>query len=164
VTVEGGPVNHPPEIVSAAWAEPNPVTLPGGTTAHVVASDSDGDPLGYAWGQAAGPGTASFATPAAADSGVTFDVPGSYVLRVTIDDGNGGTVWSDVTVVVEDAAKPGDLDGDGVVNAIDLQIVVSSFGRAVADPGCDPRADANGDTVVNALDLQIVVADFGMET
>jgi hypothetical protein len=123
--------NQPPVIGSAAWADPNPAPLAAGTTAHVVASDPDGDPLTYAWTKVSGAGTATFATPGAADSGVTFSAAGSYVLRVTVDDGRGGNVTSDVTVAVTDGS------------------------------GADPRADCNGDKVVNALDLQIVIANFG---
>jgi hypothetical protein len=154
--------NRAPVIDSFAWADPNPVTLPGTSSLGVAASDPDGDPLTYTWSKVSGPAAVGFSpngTGASDASAAAFGAAGIYVLRVTVDDGRGGTTTSDVTVAVQ--ARPGDLDGDGVVNAIDLQIVIGNFGRAVADPGCDPRADANGDTVVNALDLQIVVGNFG---
>jgi hypothetical protein len=51
---------------------------------------------------------------------------------------------------------PGDRDGDGSVDCADLRIVEASFGKAVGQPGFDPRADANKDGIVNILDLSIV--------
>jgi hypothetical protein len=46
-----------------------------------------------------------------------------------------------------------DLDGDGVVDARDLAILLASWGAVSAD---DPR-DLNGDSVVDAVDLAIVL-------
>ena len=57
--------------------------------------------------------------------------------------------------------NPGDLDGNGVVDQNDLNIVLSHFGYRITDPGWDPRADANGDGVVNVDDLNIVLANMG---
>jgi hypothetical protein len=131
---------------------------------HVVASDPDGDPLTYAWTKVSGAGTTTFATPNAADSGVTFSAASTYVLRVTVSDGRGGSVTSDVSVTVNAGSgvdPRADLNHDGVVNALDLQIIIANFGKTVGTPGCDARADANADGVVNALDLQIVIANFG---
>jgi hypothetical protein len=103
------------------------------------------------------------ATPAA-DSGVTFSAADNYVLRVTVTDGRGGSVASDVSITVNPGSgvdPRADVNHDGVVNALDLQIVIANFGKTVGSPGCDARADANADGVVNALDLQIVIANFG---
>jgi hypothetical protein len=51
---------------------------------------------------------------------------------------------------------PGDVNGDGVVNCLDLAIVKASFGKKTGQPGFDPRADVNKDGIVNILDLSIV--------
>jgi hypothetical protein len=132
LTVTSGGGNQPPTLQSPAWAAPATVTLPAGTTVHVVASDPDGDPLTYAWSKVSGPGTATFATPAATDSGVTFGAVGTYVLRVSISDGRGGSVTSDVSVAVTSAVDArADCNHDGVVNALDLQIVIANFGQTV---------------------------------
>ncbi len=69
----------------------------------MVASDPDSDRLSYAWSQVSGSGTATFATPDATDSAVSFSVRGAYRLRVTITDGKGGSVASDVNVTVTGA-------------------------------------------------------------
>jgi hypothetical protein len=50
----------------------------------------------------------------------------------------------------------GDLNGDGVVNCVDIAIVRASFGRRSGQPGFDPRADTNGDGVVDIRDLAVV--------
>lgn len=52
----------------------------------------------------------------------------------------------------------GDVNGDGVVNCLDLALVKASFGKQSGQPGFDPRADVNHDGTVNVLDLQIVAS------
>jgi hypothetical protein len=91
-----------------------------------------------AWSQVSGPGSARFTpggTTASDSSTVSLSAAGTYVLRVTVRDARGGTTTSDVTLVVnpgDSGADPrADCNGDGAVNALDLQIVVSSFGRSV---------------------------------
>jgi hypothetical protein len=54
------------------------------------------------------------------------------------------------------AIVPGDLNGDGRVNCLDIAIVKASFNKKVGQPGFDPRADVNHDGVVNILDLAFV--------
>jgi len=102
-------VNDAPTLSQAASADATTVSPTIGTTVRVAASDVDGDALSYAW-TSSGPGTASFATAAAASSTVTFSNVGTYVLRVAISDGKGGSVFSEVTVT---AATPGTGTGTG---------------------------------------------------
>jgi hypothetical protein len=63
-----------------------------------------------------------------------------------------------LTVVVQ-TPRPGDLNGDGVVNGVDLGILLFAWG------GCNPKspcpADLNGDGVVNGVDLGILLFDWG---
>lgn len=56
---------------------------------------------------------------------------------------------------------PGDFSGDKVVNADDLNLVLSHFGFRITDAGWDSRADGNSDGVVNVDDLALVVGNFG---
>jgi hypothetical protein len=59
-------------------------------------------------------------------------------------------------VRISSAAEPpilGDLNGDGVVNHLDLRILVRSFGPC---DGCP--ADLNGDGIVNMQDLWMLLA------
>ena len=98
--------NQAPVIVSAAWATPNPVTLPSTAGVGVAASD-DGLPnppatLTYTWSQVSGPGTTTFSpngTAASANSTATFSAAGTYTLRVTVSD-SALSVTSNATVTV----------------------------------------------------------------
>jgi virginiamycin B lyase len=54
------------------------------------------------------------------------------------------------------AVAPGDLNGDGAVNCADINVVRSSFGKTVGQPGYNPVADVNHDGVVNVKDLSWV--------
>ena len=58
-------------------------------------------------------------------------------------------------------ACPGDTNGDGKTNTLDLGAVLSKFGQTV--PLCDP-ANLNNDTVINTLDLGILLSNFGCGT
>ena len=51
-------------------------------------------------------------------------------------------------------ATPADVNGDGVVNILDLTLVAQGFGSDEAG------ADVNGDGVVNVFDLVMVAAEF----
>jgi len=55
----------------------------------------------------------------------------------------------------------GDINKDGIVNAIDLSLLGAAFGKTI--PNESPNnPDFNGDGVVNALDLAIMHARFGL--
>ena len=49
--------------------------------------------------------------------------------------------------------NPADVNGDWVVNVLDLVQVANNFGQSAPDP--------NGDGVVNILDLVLIVQQFG---
>jgi hypothetical protein len=51
---------------------------------------------------------------------------------------------------------PGDINGDGIVNVLDLLILLDDWGPC---PGCD--SDLNGDGVVNVIDLLILLDSWG---
>jgi hypothetical protein len=50
----------------------------------------------------------------------------------------------------------GDVDGDGVVNCVDVAIVRASYGKRTGQSGFDPRADLNRDGLVSLADLTAV--------
>src|SRR3989449_1732687 len=56
---------------------------------------------------------------------------------------------------------PGDINGDGVVNIIDLVAVGSHFGARRGDPNYLPAADLNNDGVIDIIDITIVGSTFG---
>ena len=59
---------------------------------------------------------------------------------------------------------PADINGDGVVNGLDLGILLANWSIPPAAPGCAGAlpcaADLNGDTFVNGLDLGILLAGW----
>lgn len=58
------------------------------------------------------------------------------------------------------SAFPGDINGDGYVNAEDLVLFLSEFG---GEPTTYPDADIDGNGTVNAEDLVIFLANFGKQ-
>ena len=54
----------------------------------------------------------------------------------------------------------GDVNGDGVVNAVDLVTVILNWGPC-PDPGTPCFGDATGDGVINAVDLVGVILGWG---
>ena len=55
-----------------------------------------------------------------------------------------------------------DLNGDGVVNSIDLTLLLSCLGET-PDTCPYPGADVNGDGIVNFTDLALLISVFGAE-
>lgn len=58
----------------------------------------------------------------------------------------------------EDLGVPGDLNGDGHVNGIDLAVILGSWGSC---GGADCVADVNDDSMVDGVDLAIVLGAWG---
>ena len=101
------PVNDPPVVnagpdVSTAF--PAPASLAG------TAVDIDGPALVRVWSQVSGPGTATFTDPNAATTSANFTAPGTYVLRLTANDGQ-FNVSDDVSVAVTGANMGLSFDG-----------------------------------------------------
>lgn len=71
---------------------------------------------------------------------------------------NAGNVEIEKTqqIVIENVYSC-DMNSDGVVNILDLVIVVKSFGKDVNNA----KADVNKDGIVDALDLNIVGQHLG---
>jgi hypothetical protein len=57
--------------------------------------------------------------------------------------------------------NPLDLNGDGVIDLLDLDIVVHAFGSTPGAPNWNPVADVNGDLRVDLLDYLIIRENFG---
>ena len=56
---------------------------------------------------------------------------------------------------------PGDVNGDNLVNYLDLAILASSYGKSKGEVGFNPTCDLNEDGIVNYLDLAILAANYG---
>lgn len=103
-------------------------------------ADPDGDPLTFQWSFDARP-TGSAATIQAAGSANAAFVPdaaGTYVIRLTVDDGRGGTASDTVTVVVVEAnGNQAPVADAGVDQSVEVGSRVTLDGSGSADP--DPE-------------------------
>ena len=81
---------------------------------------------------------------------------GSHTLAAKAYDaaGNVGTSSTITVTVNNQAAKPGDINGDGVVNIFDASILASRWGTS------DPDADLNGNGVVDIFDASIMATNW----
>ena len=61
-------------------------------------------------------------------------------------------------VEADDIGNPGDLNNDGIVNGIDLAIILSTWGPC-GSGAC--IADINQDGLVNGVDLAVVLSNWG---
>lgn len=58
-------------------------------------------------------------------------------------------------------SKTPDLNGNGVVDIIDVSIVFIAFGSSAGSVTYNPAADLDGDGTISITDAGIIVADFG---
>jgi hypothetical protein len=83
--------------------------------------------------------------------------PGQYVLELDLVDAAGLSVWRvGVAWLFPAPVRPEDINGDGVVDVLDLLLVLTAWGSC---PGCPE--DVNGDGVVDVLDLLAVLTAWG---
>jgi thermitase len=66
----------------------------------------------------------------------------------------------DGNVIVTTACRE-DVNGDGRINIVDIQLVASRWNTAVGDPAYDPLYDINEDGRINIVDIQLVAAKWG---
>jgi hypothetical protein len=81
--------------------------------------------------------------------------PGHYLLFAMVDD-----IPSVARIIEVVQQVPGDTNGDGVVNIIDLLTVLASWGPCSAPPAACP-GDVDGDLAVSFADLLIVLSNWG---
>ncbi len=109
--------NQPPAVYAGADRS----ILPAAPLALSGSVRDDGlkNPVSILWTQVQGPGTAVFGTPTAIATTATFPVEGTYVLRLTANDGE-YTISDDLTVTVsanaQNNAPAVDLGPDRVAN------------------------------------------------
>ena len=64
------------------------------------------------------------------------------------------------TPTITPTPQPGDLNLDGAINVLDIQLCVNVFLGVETDPAIVDRSDLNGDGAVNVLDVQLLVNLF----
>lgn len=59
------------------------------------------------------------------------------------------------------AKVPGDVDGDGNVNIIDVGMVSYTYGSTVGSPRWNPNADFDNDGIIGIIDVSITFYNYG---
>jgi hypothetical protein len=90
----------------------------------------------------------SRSTLATLSPGVTFPVPG-----------NSNIAPAPVPVNLE-GLRDGDIDGNNIVDHLDLLALKASFARLTGETGFNGNADFNGDRVVDAQDFSSLARNF----
>jgi uncharacterized repeat protein (TIGR02543 family) len=83
----------------------SPPTDVASTTLAGTASDPENDPLAASWSMVSGPGPVTFSRASAGNTTATFPLAGSYVLRLTANDGLGSRS-DEVVITVENFVPP----------------------------------------------------------
>lgn len=153
-------LNTPPALSGVEIdADVQPPEIPNKLTALVhgwADDDGDAEQVTYQWHNQDG------AIPGATEATLAegFDQGGTFFVEATPYDGieNGEPVKS-TSIIIPSETKSTDINGDGVVNILDLVIVANKLGEQVEE-GTEPSADVNKDGVVNILDLVAVASEI----
>ncbi len=86
-----------------------------------------------------------------------FDLDGYP--RIVDGDGDSIPIVDMRAYEVQEYSVPGDLDGDGDVDADDRSLFLSTYGRCEGNPAFLPAADYDGDGCVTLPDYQASLAD-----
>jgi hypothetical protein len=76
------------------------------------------------------------------------------------DLGGDPVYYDNLSLSVGGPAGPGDVDGNGVVDGLDLTAVMSAWETIPGDLLWNPAADLDGNNVVNGLDLTAVISNW----
>jgi uncharacterized protein YfaS (alpha-2-macroglobulin family) len=73
----------------------------------------------------------------------------------------GSTATADAVFTLKPPANSADLNGDGVVNILDLFLVAMAWGTTPGDPRWNHKCDLDGNNVINIIDIYTVARAFG---
>ncbi len=87
----------------------------------------------------------------------------AYVVALgeTDIDGQARVAGGRIDIGADEYVLPGDANGDGHVDVIDLLALIGAFGTYSGDAKFDPACDFNNDGTVDTIDLLTLVANFG---
>ncbi|HYG75303.1 MAG TPA: putative Ig domain-containing protein [Planctomycetota bacterium] len=115
-------VNSAPGLASAPTATPNPAITNQPIQFNASATDADSDPVTYLWDFKDGT-TSTLQNPVH-----SYQVPATYLVSLTVDDGRGGKTTAEVSVEVRTGAlAEGDADNDGFADEIEAALNSDPF-------------------------------------
>jgi uncharacterized protein YfaS (alpha-2-macroglobulin family) len=85
---------------------------------------------------------------------------GQYTAFASVNH-EGSTATALTTFALKPAIRPADINGDGVVNILDLALVARAWSSTPSSPSWDPRCDLNKDDRVNIIDITLVAREYG---
>ncbi len=84
-----------------------------------------------------------------------------FVFRSYSYESGGERLWIDnLSITDSDGSVPGDVDGNGVVDGLDLTAVLTAWETEPGDPLWDPDADLDDNDIVDGLDLTEVISNW----
>jgi hypothetical protein len=89
----------------------------------------------------------------------TDAVVGDYSVSVSVDNGEAAAT-ARASFTVKPQANIADVNGDGVVNILDIALVAHAWSSTPGSPRWDPRCDLDGSGVINIIDITIVARQF----
>ena len=84
---------------------------------------------------------------------------GTFQVKLTVTNSGGASDTADPIIII--STKCADINGDEVVNIIDIGEIVLVFGTTTQSSNWNSDADLNGDGRVNILDIGASVLQFG---
>lgn len=153
------PPNRNPPLCETNSIEPGSGPYPFTTTLYGAGSSGSGVGIdGYRW---------DFEGDGIWDTDVTlspvthtYNSPGVFNPQYQVHNVN--NIWSQTCnyrypVIVRDPNIRGDVNGDGLVNIVDIGIIIDNYRQ----PGSsNPFADLNSDGIINIVDIGIVVDNY----
>ncbi len=89
-----------------------------------------------------------------------YENEAEYTVSLTVNDGSGPATTTRIGYIVVRVPVPprplGDLDDDGLVNAIDVQHTINQA-LGIPKPEGIAKADINSDGLINAIDVQLII-------
>jgi PKD repeat protein len=89
----------------------------------------------------------------------TYTQEGNYTVTLAVVDSN-GSVGSLMKMVRVSAKLLGDVNGDGIVNMVDIYQLILRFMCKRGDPGYVADCDINNDGIINMQDIYIAILHF----
>ena len=148
------PANNPPITADTAVTTDQDTPVVG----TVTATDADGDPLACLLLDDPAHGAVQLAFDGVFTYAPESSWHGTDSFAFRAFDGWEHSPLATVTVTVVNLKAPGDANGDGAVDVLDLSIVSNSFGRPNSQWW---DGDFNEDGFVDVLDLAILSNNFG---